>query len=90
VGLEPGGLVGGEFRGGLAEVADGFEGELAGDVVGVVVGRGLDLGGPAVGGGEDLGQRLAQVGVARGVVVEVNCSSRSWVSCSRPGRRGLA
>src|ERR1035437_7606967 len=40
-------------------------------VVGLVVGWGFDGGGPALGGFEDLGQGLAQVGVARAVVVEV-------------------
>ena len=42
VGLEPCGLFGGELGGGFAEVADGFEGELAGDGVGVVVGEGVE------------------------------------------------
>ena len=96
--LEPGVLLGGELGGGLAEVADGFEGELAGDGVGLVLGRGLEFGGPAVDGGEDFGQGLAQVGMAGAVVVglsessstmEVNCSMRSRVSVSRPGWRVL-
>jgi len=71
VGFEPGGLFGDEFGGGFAEVADGLEGELAGDGVGGVIGRGLEGGGPAVGGFEDLGEGLAEVGVAGAVVVEV-------------------
>jgi hypothetical protein len=71
VGFEPGGLLFGELGGGLAEVADGFEGDLAGDVVGLVVGWGLDGGGPAFGGFEELGQGFADVGVTRAVVVEV-------------------
>src|ERR1019366_1094303 len=45
--------------------------DLAGDVVGLVVGWGFDGGGPALGGFENLGQGLAQVGVAWAVVVEV-------------------
>ena len=60
---EPGGL--------FAEVADRFEGELAGDVVSVVVGRRLQAGGPAFGGFEELGESLANVAVMRAIVVEV-------------------
>ena len=71
MGFEPGDLVGVDFGGGFAEVADGFEGDFAGDVVGLVVGRGLEGGGPAVGGVEDFGQGFAEVGVAGAVVVEV-------------------
>ena len=71
MGLEPGGLFGGELGGAFAEVADGFQGELARDGVGVVVGDGLECRGPAIGGVEDLGESLAQVGVAGAVVVEV-------------------
>jgi hypothetical protein len=55
----------------LVEVADGFEGEPAGDVVGVVVWRGLQVGGPAFGSVEELGKGLADVVVAGAVVVEV-------------------
>jgi len=71
VGFEPGGLLGDEFGGGFAEVADGFDGDLAGDGVGGVVGRGFEGGGPAVSGLDDLGEGLAEVGVAGAVVVEV-------------------
>jgi hypothetical protein len=69
--FEVGGLGGLEFGGVFAEVADGFEGYFAGDAVGGVVGRGLEGGGPAVGGVDDLGQDFAQVDVAGAVVVEV-------------------
>jgi hypothetical protein len=71
VGFEPGVLLWDEFVGGLAEVAQGFKGDLAGDVIGVVVRQRAQGGGPAVVGVEDFGEDLAQVGVAGGVVVEV-------------------
>jgi hypothetical protein len=71
MGLEPGDLVGGELGGVFAEVAEGLEGELAGDGIGVVFGEGVEGGGPAVDGGEDLGEGAADVDVAGAVVVEV-------------------
>jgi hypothetical protein len=43
VGGEPGLLVFDEFGGLFAEIADGFEGQLAGDVVGLVVGRAFQV-----------------------------------------------
>ena len=55
----------------FAEVADGVEGQLAGDVVGIVVGRGAEDRGPALGGVDELGQGLADVAVTLAVVVEV-------------------
>jgi hypothetical protein len=71
MGLEPGGLVVGELGGVFAEVAEGLEGEAAGDVVGVVFGEGVEGGGPAGDGGEDFGEGAAQIDVAGAVVVEV-------------------
>jgi hypothetical protein len=71
MGFEPGLLVGGHLGGGFAQITDGFQGDLAGDAVGLVFGRGFDGGGPAFGGVEQLGQGLAQVGVAGAVVVEI-------------------
>jgi hypothetical protein len=71
MGLEPGGLVGGELGGGLAEVAQGLDGELAGDGVGVVFWEGVEGGGPAGDGGEDFGEGAADVDVAWAVVVQV-------------------
>jgi hypothetical protein len=50
---------------------NGFEGESAGDVVGFVVGRGLEIGRPALGGFEEFGKGFADVAVAGAVVVEV-------------------
>jgi hypothetical protein len=71
VGEKPGLLVLDEAGGFFADVADGFEGEFAGDAVGSVVGRGLQIGGPALGGVEELGKRLADVAVVGAVVVEI-------------------
>lgn len=71
MGSEPGALGFDEFRGVLAEIVDGIEGQFAGDVVGLVVGRGFDVGGPAIGGLEKLGERFADVVVAAAVFVEV-------------------
>jgi hypothetical protein len=71
VGGKPGLLVLDEVFGVFAEVADGLERELTGDVVGVVVGWGLDDGGPAVDGAEELWQGLADVAVAGAVLVQV-------------------
>ena len=48
MGGEPGLLVFEQLGGRFADVAEGFEGQLAGDVVGFVVGRGLDGGGPSL------------------------------------------
>ncbi len=50
VGGEPGSLVFDELVSLFADVADGFEGQFAGDGVGGIVGWGLESGGPAVGG----------------------------------------
>ncbi|WP_433983229.1 hypothetical protein RBB78_17425 [Tunturiibacter empetritectus] len=50
MGKEPGLLLFDELGGLIVEVVDGFEGEPARDVVGFVVGRGFDVGGPALGG----------------------------------------
>ena len=71
MGLEPGGLIGGELGGVFAKVAQGLEGELAGDGVGVVIGEGIEIRGPAVDAGKDLGQGAAEVDVAGRVLVEV-------------------
>ncbi len=60
-----------EFGGGVVNIVDGFEGELAGDTVGFVVGRGLEGGGPALGGVDEFGQSFADVAVVGTVVVEV-------------------
>ena len=68
---EPGLLALDEFGGVLAEIANGFEGQFAGDVVCLVVRCRLDAGGPAVGGLEKLGERFADVTVASAVIVEV-------------------
>lgn len=69
--FEPDGLFGGEFGCGFAEVADGFESKLAGDAVCLIVRRGFEGGGPAVGCFEDFGQGAPQVGMAWAIVVEV-------------------
>jgi hypothetical protein len=71
VGGEPGLLVFDELGGFFAEIVDGFEGDFAGDAVGVVVGRGLQVRGPTLGGIEELGERLADVAVVRAVVAQV-------------------
>jgi hypothetical protein len=71
MGLEPGGLIGGELGGVFAEVAEGLDGEAACDVVGVVFGEGVEGGGPAGDGGEDFGEGAAEVDVAGAVFVEV-------------------
>ena len=68
---EPGLLVFDQVGGLLADVADGFEGELAGEVVDRVFGRRLDVGGPALGGVEKLGEDFADVFVVGAVVIEV-------------------
>ncbi len=71
VGEKPFFLLVDELGGGVAKVANGFEGEFAGDTVGFVVRRGLDGRGPALGGVDELGQGFADVEVAGAVVVEV-------------------
>src|ERR1700742_4190966 len=71
VGGEPGLLVFDELGGFFADVADGFEGELTGEIVDGVFRWLLDVGGPAFGGVEELGQGFADVAVAGAVVVEV-------------------
>ena len=68
---EPGFLVFDEVSGFFADVADGFEGQLAGEIVGGVFGRLFDVGGPALGRVEELGEDLADVLVMGAVVVEV-------------------
>lgn len=55
----------------FAYVAVGFEGELPGDVVGVVVGWRLQCGGPAFGRRDQLRQYFAEIAMACGVVAEV-------------------
>jgi len=69
--FEPGSLGGGQFGGVFAEVPGGFQGQFAGDFVGVASGDGLECGGPAIRGVEDLGKGLAEIEVARAVVVQV-------------------
>jgi len=71
VGGEPGALLLDHLGSLFAEVTDGFEGYLAGDVVGFVVGWGFDGGGPAVGGVDELGKGFADVLVVGAVVVKV-------------------
>ena len=71
VGGEPGALVFDEAGGFVVDVANAFEGERAGDVVGVAVGGGPEGGGPAIGGLEEFGELFAEVGVTRTVVVKV-------------------
>jgi hypothetical protein len=68
---EPGLLLFDELRGLVVEIADGFEGEPTGDIVGFVIGWGLQVGRPALGGVDELGKGFADVAVARTVVVEV-------------------
>src|SRR5271156_4190097 len=68
---EPGLLLFDHLCGLIVQVVDGFEGESAGDVVGFVVGRGLEVGRPALGGFDELGKDLADVAVAGAVVVKV-------------------
>ena len=48
-----------------------FEGQLAREVVGGVVGRLFDVGGPALGGVDEFGQGFADVAMVGAVVVEV-------------------
>jgi hypothetical protein len=68
---EPGLLLSDELRGLIVEIANGFEGEPTGDVVGLVVGRGFQVGGPALGGFNQLGQGFANVAVTGAVVVQI-------------------
>jgi hypothetical protein len=68
---EPGLLLFDELRGLVMEVAHGFEGESTGDIVGFVIGWGLQIRRPALGGVDELGKSFADVAVARTVVVEV-------------------
>ncbi len=68
---EPGLLIFDQVGGLLADVADGFEGEFAGEVVYGVFGRRLDVRGPALGGVEKLGEDFADVFVMGAVVVEI-------------------
>src|SRR5882757_2280348 len=59
-----------QLGGCFAQVADSFERELAGDVVGLAVSRGLEDRGPALGCLDQFGQGFAHVAVGRPVVVE--------------------
>ena len=71
MGGEPGLLLFDEARGLFADVTDGFEGKFAGEIVDGVFGGLFQVGGPALGGVEEFGQRLADVAVVGAVVVEV-------------------
>jgi hypothetical protein len=71
VGCEPGLLFFDEVSGFFADVADGFEGQLSGEVVCGVFGRLFDVGGPALGSVEEFGQGFANVAVVGAVVVQV-------------------
>ena len=71
MGGEPGFLVCNELGGVLAEIIDGVKSQLARDVVGLIVGWGLNVGGPAVGGLKEFGEGFADVAVAGAVIVEV-------------------
>ena len=68
---EPGLLVCEELCGFFADVADGLESQFAGEIVGGVFRRLLEIGGPTLGGVKELGQRFADVAVIGAVVVEV-------------------
>jgi hypothetical protein len=68
---EPSFLLFDELRGLVVEVADSFEGEPAGDIVGFVIGWRLQVGGPALGSVDEFGKGFADVAMARTVVVEV-------------------
>ena len=68
---EPGLLLFDETRGFFADVTNGLESQFAGEIVGVVFGGLFKVGGPALGGIEELGQRLSDVAVTGAVVVEV-------------------
>jgi len=71
MGGEPGLLVFDEARGFFADVVDGLEGKFAGEIVFRVLGRLFDVGGPAFGGIDELGEDFAEVLMLRAVVVEV-------------------
>jgi hypothetical protein len=71
VGEEPGFLFFDELRGLIVEIADSFEGEPSRDVVGLVVGWSFQIGGPALGGFDQLGQGFADVAVAGAIVVQI-------------------
>jgi hypothetical protein len=71
MGGEPGLLVFNETGGFFADVADGLESQFAGEVVGGVLGRLFEGGGPPLGGVEEFGKGLADVAVVRTVVVKV-------------------
>jgi hypothetical protein len=68
---EPGLLLFDETRGFFADVTNGLESQFAGEIVGVVFGGLFKVRGPALGGIEELGQRLSDVAVTGAVVVEV-------------------
>lgn len=71
MGGEPGLLVFDELGGFFPKIVDGFEGDFAGDAVGFVVGRGLQVGRPALGGIDQLGERFADVAMMNAVVLEI-------------------
>jgi hypothetical protein len=71
MGREPGLLIIDEARGLFANVTDGFKGKFAREVVDGIFGGLFQVGGPALGGVEEFGQRLADVAVVWAVVVEV-------------------
>jgi hypothetical protein len=71
VGGEPCFLIFNHLRGFFADVADGFEGQLAREIVGGVFRRLLEIGSPALGGFEKFGQCFADVVVTGAVVVEI-------------------
>ena len=71
MGGEPRLLLSDHLGGLFAEIADGLERQPALDVVGVVVRRRLDGGGPAFKSIDEFRKRLADVAVAGTVVVEV-------------------
>jgi hypothetical protein len=71
VGGEPGLLLFDEASGLFAYVADGFEGQFAGETVGGVFRWLFEVGGPALGGVEEFGQGFANVAMVGAVVVKV-------------------
>jgi hypothetical protein len=68
---EPGLLFFDEVCGFFADIADGLEGQFAGEIVCGVFGGLFEVGGPALSSIEKLGQDLADVAVVGAVVVEV-------------------
>jgi hypothetical protein len=68
---KPGLLISDELRGFFADVADGLKGKFAREVICGVFGRLFEVGGPALGGVEKLGQDFTDVAMVGTVVVEV-------------------